>query len=113
MKWLTTVLALYLFSLSLWPCADEFLPKGGRLELTVWVSALGAVPGSAHEQHDLCTPFCTCACCTATLMASPLPHYQLSPSVVRKPISTKRPAYIPLRWAEPLSAIWQPPKLRA
>lgn len=113
-KWWTTFLAFYLLCLSLWPCADEFPPIMGQGQRGYVVLAADSLsqPGQPHEQHDQCTPFCTCACCAATITVIPRFSYSLAPSSEAPSIAVAAFQYISLDWSAPLSAIWQPPQLR-
>ncbi|QKZ14078.1 hypothetical protein [Spirosoma sp. KUDC1026] len=115
MKWLTTVFAVYVLGLSLWPCADEALPLVGQELATVFITATPDVAESSsneHEHHhDQCSPFCTCACCAIVATVTPLFTY--STALASEPgwLPVIRFHYALTNWAEPLTAIWQPPKL--
>ncbi|WP_310587713.1 DUF6660 family protein [Fibrella rubiginis] len=106
---MTIILALYVLGLSVWPCADAALPANRQEQGAVLIAASAPV----HDNHDACTPFCTCACCTATISITPHFSYSVMPMVELVPIATAIFQYVPLHWASPLSAIWQPPQLRA
>ncbi|NEU67492.1 DUF6660 family protein [Spirosoma agri] len=112
MKWLTTFLAFYLLGLSLWPCADDTPPTSGPGNYVVLTNAPVPQSGSTHEHHDQCTPFCSCTCCAATISITPNFSYALAHSVEITGIAAVAFPYVSLHWADPLSAIWQPPKLR-
>ncbi len=111
MKWLTTVLVLYLLGLSLWPCADEALPLTGQAGRAMLTSA--PVTARHHNHHDQCSPFCTCACCAATVTTPPpflsLPAVSAPMSRPAVVLTAMYPADLP---AGLLFAIWQPPKHR-
>lgn len=113
MKWLTLLLSVYLLGLSLWPCADEPLLPTGQLGIAVGWSFTTTESDAGHQhEHDACSPFCTCACCAATITTVPQFHYSLRPSVEIIPIDVASFHYVSAPLADPLSAIWQPPKLR-
>lgn len=112
MKWVSIILALYVLGLSVWPCADEALPTNRQERGAVLIAASVPVPDPVHDHHDACTPFCTCACCAATISIVPHVNYSVVPTVELVPIATAIFQYIPVHWASPLSAIWQPPQLR-
>ncbi|WP_234736066.1 DUF6660 family protein [Tellurirhabdus bombi] len=110
MKWLTTILTVYLLGLSLWPCADEPLTLAGQPEISLSIQVREATE-SSHGHAHLCSPLCACACCATTLTAAPRFLYTLnSPAEILFPSSLVF-AYYPPHWVDPLSAIWQPPKL--
>ncbi|KAB7726457.1 hypothetical protein F5984_24365 [Rudanella paleaurantiibacter] len=112
MKWLTTLLALYLLALSLWPCADEPLLTSEQAGSAV-VSALAHdSERSQHHEHDTCTPFCTCACCATTITV--VPRFQYTPSTPVETLLTFVAAFsdAPEHPLDPITAIWQPPKHR-
>ena len=111
-KWFTTILSLYLIGLSLWPCSDERLPVFGQESVAMVVSSESPQTGSSNAHHDQCTPFCTCACCAATLSVLLRSSYTLSPLINGVTISTDHFTYVPMHWADPHAAIWQPPQIR-
>ena len=110
-KWLTTILALYLTGLSLWPCADEALSIIGQGNQGAFISAKTASSEASHDHQDHCTPFCSCACCAATITVASQFHYSPAYLVEVALVATTDFQYTLLQWADPLSAIWQPPKL--
>ncbi|WP_460934560.1 DUF6660 family protein [Spirosoma humi] len=113
MKWLTTILAFYLLTLSLWPCADEPLPVARQAEPAMTLSVSTTESGGAHHhEHDACTPFCTCACCAATITVSPQSSHTLTSPVEIVPIAVTRFSYASAHPLDPITAIWQPPQLR-
>lgn len=111
-KWLTIILALYLLGLSLWPCADEMLSKFGQESTVVLTKADIPYPGSSHEHHDQCTPFCTCTCCATIITVAGHFSYSIIGSVAIVPLAATNFRYTSPHWADMLSAIWQPPKLK-
>lgn len=110
-KWFTTILSLYLLGLSIWPCADEVQPIPRQGHATVLAKADRSYPGSSHEHHDQCTPFCSCSCCAAIVTLLPQFSYKLTASVAIKPVVATSFRYTSPHWADTLSAIWQPPKI--
>ncbi|WP_093832942.1 DUF6660 family protein [Spirosoma endophyticum] len=111
MKWWTTLLALYLLGLSLWPCADEMDSLPEQSSVAVLTSA-ASEPGTSHHEHDQCTPFCSCACCAVTITVIGCFSYVIKPVFQSIPASVTSFDYTLIHWADPLTAIWQPPKLR-
>jgi hypothetical protein len=114
MKWLTIVFAVYVLGLSLWPCADDALPLVGQALATVVTTSASTADtrsNDAHEhQDDQCSPFCTCACCAVVATITPLFAYPTASVSESGWFSATRFHYAPTNWAEPLTAIWQPPK---
>ena len=109
---MTIILALYVLGLSVWPCADEAMSTNRQERGAVAIAASVPVPVPVHDHHDACTPFCTCACCAATINIAPHFNYNVMPMVELVPIATAIFQYVPVQWASPLSAIWQPPQRR-
>lgn len=67
---------------------------------------------SHHHEHDACSPFCTCACCAATITVISQFSYSLTPSVEIVPIAVVLFHFVSAPLSDPLSAIWQPPKIQ-
>ena len=111
-KWLTTILALYVLCLSLWPCADDHVPLDGQKDQITLTSTGVPQSNDSHDHSDHCSPLCTCSCCSATITLVPCYECGLIPALNPVVGSVAAFVYTPVRWAEPLSAIWQPPKLR-
>ena len=105
MKWLYFILSFYIISLSVLPCADE---------LSYIYKSVSSVTNnsSSHEngcKDDVCSPFCTCACCGISI------HYFTSVSNISAPkiclqdkLETLCSEHIPSGFS---GSIWQPPKL--
>lgn len=113
MKWLTLLLSVYLLGLSLWPCADEPLLPTGQSGIAMVLSATTTESDAGHHhEHDACSPFCTCACCAATITVFTHFSYSLLPSVEVIPMDVVSFQYVSAPLSDTLTAIWQPPKLR-
>lgn len=71
MKVLTFILSLYITALSIVPCSDgiEQCRDNGETEISV----LQHEHNHSDHENDLCTPFCTCACC-GSLITLPTPQ---------------------------------------
>ncbi|WP_461141096.1 DUF6660 family protein [Spirosoma pomorum] len=114
MKWLTTVFAVYLLGLSFWPCADDALPLAGQALATVFAASTpdtdSSADGEQEHHHDQCSPFCTCTCCAVVAALTPLFTYQTASLPEQNWLPSVRFHHAPTHWAEPLTAIWQPPK---
>jgi hypothetical protein len=112
-KWLTLLLSIYLLGLSLWPCADEPLLPTGQSGIAMVLSATTTESDAGHHhEHDACSPFCTCACCAATITTVPRFHYSLIPSVEIIPMDVASFHYVSAPLSDTLTAIWQPPQIR-
>lgn len=112
MKWFTVLFSVYLLGLSLWPCADELLLPAGQSQIAVLSPTTPSSSTDRTHQHDACTPFCTCACCAATITTLPQFHYSLTPSVEIIPMDVVSFQYVSAPLSDTLTAIWQPPQLR-
>jgi hypothetical protein len=110
MKWLTTILTIYLLGLSVWPCADEPLILTGDHGVSVSIQVSNASEPS-HEHAHLCSPLCACACCAISISSPPRFLYTINSPTEILFSSTLVFAYQSSHWIDPFSAIWQPPKL--
>lgn len=103
MKRFAFIINFYILLLPLLPCADtEECDEKGKLE---WVS------GNDHGQHDdeeeACTPFCFCACCSATVFMEP-GMIEYASAQAGFPPEAK---YLPSFYSFNFNFIWQPPKI--
>jgi hypothetical protein len=104
-RFLSTILAVLVVVLSCFPCNDsEAAPLvESRLELTA-----AASDGCHGHQMDLCSPFCTCSCCSGiAIPAQAVLQFPVIAAFSEVPPDGFRthdpvPVYLP---------IWQPPKL--
>ncbi|HMV08088.1 MAG TPA: hypothetical protein PK325_01335 [Cyclobacteriaceae bacterium] len=104
MKIRALVFTLYLLALALYPCSDaetcaDDSDSRAKVEL--------ASHDHSQDESDQCTPFCICACCSATI--------RLTVSEVLLPATFHNTTHtIPYAEGHLLSnihAIWQPPRL--
>ncbi|MFD1768758.1 DUF6660 family protein [Sphingobacterium suaedae] len=108
MRWLTTILAVYLLGLLLIPCSDmdtRFADQ--HIEPTSQQKH-----EHEHTRNDGCSPLCCCSCCSATITSVDVLHPTLDAPLsillsVTQGIETL--SIIP----EYPSSIWQPPKINA
>jgi len=86
------------------PCNDS---KESTGKSEVKISAIANHPQDNHD-NDSCSPFCSCACCHASVFYQALPF-----SYIPKPVfQTKEyPVYSSSFYPEISFSIWQPPKL--
>ena len=96
--------ALYLTALAVVPCQDSGLPQSAP-------DATEAHHDHDEDQHaDHCTPFCICACCSATLNAPP-EHLARITLPASPTLTTVAPRFVPA-WNPNSTApsFWQPPR---
>lgn len=107
MNWMSTLLALYLTALSVWPCHDEsVVVPAGR----VAVSAQTDEPVGHTGHNHLCSPFCSCACCGAHLNVPPILTFVPEPEGWHL-LPASLFSYASSAWFAPPATIWQPPQL--
>ena len=106
MKAIAFFMAFYILVLSAVPCNDmhnKCNSKNAKTELT---------QNHDHQQDkdDNCTPFCTCACCSASVVA-----LDFAPFRIKKPAEFSITKKITIRNFSFVSNyfgnIWQPPKI--
>jgi hypothetical protein len=106
MKFLFLFLAFYLLCLSCIPCSDS---KECNVSSVVEISPL-----NNHQEHnhsnEVCTPFCTCSCCSVSAFYSPFNKVQFVKIDFQ---SEKYPLHNENFNSEVSYSIWQPPKLNA
>jgi hypothetical protein len=106
-KWITTIISIYLIALSCLPCAD--------MEVNSPAHALTAL-SSSNEKHshdkenDLCPPFCVCNCCGAQLL-SYIPVISFGFNIVSTIITISLPTYKSILSSNFYGSIWQPPQI--
>ena len=97
MRWFCAILALYVFALSVRPCADTM--KDGHEQCVVQPE------GDQHEHMDMCSPFCTCTCCAGvTLLKVERIERGLPLSAV---LHSENTAFVR---SMPRPPVWQPPQ---
>lgn len=103
MKTMALFLSLVIALLSANPCAD------GRVSTP---SKVVIAEQHANHQHnnDLCSPFCSCACCGAQLLNyTPQPVFQVAGAVISP--SQNVSGYKNRFSASYYVRIWQPPQI--
>ncbi|MCK9203811.1 MAG: hypothetical protein M0P58_05155 [Bacteroidales bacterium] len=99
---LAILLALYILVLTFIPCVDETLHCCEITHL-----ALTTTTNDTHsDQHDTCSPFCTCSCCSLAMEIT-LPMVMIF--VNSDPLRLEVWDIIPLH-SSLISSIWEPPK---
>lgn len=69
MKFLATILALFILSLSALPCDDVSFENQNSETMSEVVNL------DNHSHSDLCSPFCMCSCCSVSI-TEPLKHIE-------------------------------------
>lgn len=112
-KWLWLILSLYLLGLSVMPCADETQLPVYEPGIGPYLSTVHTASETSHpHEHDACSPFCSCVCCAVTITTVSRFLYSLLPTVEILPTDAVSFHYVSAYLADPLFAIWQPPKVR-
>lgn len=104
MKWLNILICLYMIILAIMPCQDR--DDAGVIVNTVSVQ-------QSHENDEkagkeICTPFCTCSCCSTVRTLTPIVTIA---STIESPVKKNyRQSLVPALSDQALS-IFQPPQL--
>ncbi|MFV8369865.1 DUF6660 family protein [Flavobacterium sp. LB2R40] len=107
MKWILSILSIYLIALSCLPCAD--------IEVNSPVHDLAKL-APIDEQHshdkekDSCSPFCFCNCCGAQVL-SYQSNIPFGFTVVSAMINMQLPTYKSVFASNFFGSIWQPPQI--
>ena len=109
MKWISTILSIYIFILATLPCADEAGWCVFDVESTIGVELhAGGNHDHKNDYSDHCSPLCTCSCCQITVRTPTKINLDISPAT----ISFSDPSSLEssLKDLTSLNDIWQPPK---
>lgn len=84
------------------PCADACGIESHEQSVSMETSK------DHHQEHlDLCSPFCSCSCCSTQVTVSPLSNLEITKNAIsRSFISIDTPFHHALYFS-----IWQPPKI--
>ena len=94
--------ALYMLCMTLIPCADACSVDSHEKPVSVETAQ-----EHHHEHSDICSPFCSCACCSAQLHFSIIePIIVFNPSVNRIFVIINQSFHQAIYFN-----IWQPPKI--
>ena len=101
MKVFTIIFSIYILVLSSIPCGDSI---GNIVKTTQIISATD----NHNHSTDLCTPFCSCTCCSTSAF-----YHTLSSFVMPKELfqSMKFNMVNSSCLSSNFHSIWQPPKL--
>ena len=103
MKLFSCIFIIIVLALNFVPCDDAHEMSGDHTS----VIYADDHASNDHAGADLCTPFCHCSCCAASLTAKLL-------SSVATPVHTLITVdlhYLDLSYSNISHSIWQPPKL--
>lgn len=78
MRWVLFFFSMYLLALSVMPCSDTTVSEG---DTVTSISDANTEHHHAHQLVDTCSPFCSCACCTHTLVLLHPLHLPISPYI--------------------------------
>ena len=103
MKGANALLAILILLMAVSPCGDvseiDACGKGAHSHFST--------SSSDHEHvEDICTPFCSCACCSIPLSNNVVALNKLSDSD-----KSDVPLFQEVPFPPPTLAIWQPPKI--
>ena len=111
MKLFCYIFSLYFLALSCLPCTDNehaVIPPQYQTELVV-------ENDHEHENHtncnDLCTPFCTCACCGMTINLQATFNYTPKFQPIPFPIVSENFYYQSPNSNQYLQGVFQPPQV--
>lgn len=104
MKCLAVILSLYFAVLAVQPCADD-QPEVARSYME-----MAAADGHEHAS-DLCSPFCSCACCGVHVLGQEFTFSLAVGTPVRENFDTLPSAYQSRLHSAYFGSIWQPPQI--
>ena len=96
-------MALIVFALSCMPCADTEIARYDKEKSEISTSSTQ----QDHEEGDVCSPFCHCACCAGFS----LNHSLAAVSIVPVYPQSHKTYFLPAEVIEIVLPIWQPPRL--
>lgn len=106
MRGITSILAFYLLTLAIMPCADSIEPNFGGYESISHVE--NESHNHSHEEEDKCPPFCLCQCCGTVMAFSPL----FSIKDIETPSSISYTSLYSFNYSFNYSkGVWHPPTL--
>ena len=103
MKLAAIILSLFTLILSASPCDDEGIYGAGQ--------STSISQGSDHTSNngfDLCSPFCSCVCCTGVVLESNIQQRIL---ILETPVKELNTTYVVSFSNNYLSLIYQPPQV--
>jgi len=104
MKFLAFIMAILVLALSVMPCADGAIAIN-KNEIKTEISK--AAHPHDDPNHDICSPFCHCACCSAVTVIPFISIINIQPAISGK----TKTAFLPSGVIDITLPIWQPPQL--
>lgn len=102
MKFFACILSVYVLTLTIIPCVDVCQNKYiQNVELSKSAS------DSQHPNADQCSPFCTCTCCTLSIVFQDCSIQFSCLPIYKEHQTAYKSSYI----SSLHSSIWQPPKI--
>ncbi|WP_264551131.1 DUF6660 family protein [Flavobacterium sp. N2038] len=107
MKWISTILLVYILALLVVPCSDVYnscTDTNSKIQ--------EASHSHSQDNDDHCTPFCQCSCCSVSVVKFQfkLPDFNLPQQTYTVKNSVIRDCQVISRYS---GSIWQPPKFFA
>ena len=106
MKFFTLIFSIYILALSVMPCSDVHNvcnTKKSKTELT-------QTHNHQQDQDDNCSPFCTCACCSTSVVSLDFVPFQIKKTTefsITQKHTIRNFSFVTNFFGN----IWQPPKL--
>jgi len=107
MKFIALILSILISALAVMPCSDDITCE----KVNTSEQALDSPISHNHseDEGDLCTPFCTCACCGCGGFIITTPSFYLIGSIVMTPSPST--IYQSNFISSYYFSFWQPPKI--
>ncbi|MEQ6118872.1 DUF6660 family protein [Reichenbachiella sp. MALMAid0571] len=102
MKKIAAILAIFLLVLTLMPCSDTLKKDECGQEMHLHNQG----DQDAHNELDLCSPFCSCACCGSTFIAKT----KLFANTEFTSFQLSNTQYASLFYQEHIYNVFQPPR---
>jgi hypothetical protein len=104
MKYLAIIFSLYITLLTLMPCQDgeDISPRIAHTS-----SIQKPINGVEHNGQEICTPFCTCSCCSTSRHLITASNDEIVIYGISVPYATYKVPAI----ADQLLEIYQPPQI--
>jgi hypothetical protein len=106
-KFVNIILSIIILALSCLPCADM---EAGSVSHSSIEFASNNESHSHDNQIDLCSPFCTCNCCSGqvlTYFAVAVIDFPVATGVIKIALATYKPFFS----SNFYGSIWQPPQI--
>ena len=106
MKFVNLILSFIILTLSCLPCADMEADSISHSS-----TEFASNDNHSHDKHiDLCSPFCTCNCCSAQALTY-FPVTVFDFTIVAGLIRISLPTYQYIFSSNFFGSIWQPPQI--